>query len=243
MKRILLSLLVLLGMVFTSGAQSLEMIYEGEVFPHGGTITIDGDPYEDELIVHMVVKNIGAEAADIYCRKIELDIVENTSNYFCWNACFAPFVFLSPISIPLQPGEETDEFSGHYQPFINAGITQMCYSFFDINNPNDSTYFYVNYFASSVGVNETAATNQIVSNAYPNPAISQVAFDYNIPADVKTASINIHNLLGVKVREMNLAGNYGKVSLDISDLKEGIYFYSVQLDNQVTETKRLVISR
>jgi len=38
------------------------------------TITIDGDPYEDELIVHMVVKNIGAEAADIYCRKIELDI-------------------------------------------------------------------------------------------------------------------------------------------------------------------------
>ncbi len=243
MKRALLSLLVIVGMIFTSGAQSLELIYEGEVFPHGGTITIAGDPYEDELIVHMVIKNIASQPADIFARKIEMDVVESTSNYYCWNACFAPFIYLSPISIALQPGEETEEFSGHYQPFTNAGITQMCYSFFDGANPNDSTYFYVNYFASSVGINDLTLVKPTISNAYPNPASSQVSFDYNLPANVSNTTINIHNLLGAKVRKVNLSGYNGKATVDVSDLKDGIYFYSIQIDNQVTETKRLVISR
>jgi hypothetical protein len=243
MKRLLLSLLVIAALFSVAGAQSLELIYQGEVFPHGGTITMAGDPYEDELIVHMVVKNIAGQPADVFCRKIEIDVIGGTSNYYCWNACFAPFIYLSPISINLQPGESTEEFSGHYQPFVNAGITQMIYSFFDAANPNDSTYFYVNYFASSVGINETISTSPKVSNAYPNPASTQVSFDYNMPSGVSSASINIHNLLGVKVKEVSLYGFSGKATIDLMDLKEGIYFYSIQIDNQVTETKRLIISR
>jgi hypothetical protein len=243
MKRILLSLLVVAAIVSTAGAQSLELIYEGEVFPHGGSITIDGDPADDELVVHMVIKNIGSQAADVFCRKIVVDTIPGSSNYFCWNLCFGNRVYLSPVSIPLQPDEETDEFSGHYQPFSNAGLTQMIYSFFDGANPNDSTYFYVNYFASSVGISENTTDAPSLSNPYPNPASTQVSFDYNIPAGVSNASVNIHNLLGLKVKEFNLFGNNGKVTIDVMDLKEGIYFYSVKLDNQVTETKRLVISR
>ncbi len=243
MKKILLTTLVILGFFLWSGAQILEFSHNGEPFASGSTITIAGDPDEFELVSHMTVKNISSSEVTVKCRKIEIENIENTSNYYCWGACYPPFIYLSVLDVTIPAGESTDEFSGHYQPSGYAGIQQMCYSFFDINNPNDSIYYYVDFFASGVGIGEPAENESFVSHPYPNPAKSQVTFDYNFPAGTSSAVINIHNLLGERVREINLSGAAGKVVVGVDDLNDGIYFYSVNINNEIVETKRLVISK
>ncbi len=241
MKKILLFLL-LIGFSVTGFAQVLELYHEGELLPAGSTITIAGEPTEQELVSHLTVKNVSSATVDVYCRKMELEVVPNTNNYFCWGLCYGSDVFLSLLSVQIDPDMTTDEFSGHYQPLQQAGVTQMCYSFFDVNNPNDSTYVYVNFFASSVGIGEYGANEMFVSAPYPNPAVNHTSFDYQF-AEPGYSKIVLMNMLGAVVREQLISNNSGTLRMHVSDLKEGVYFYSVMHNNQVVETKKLVVSR
>lgn len=244
MKKIILSLLVIFGLSMGAGAQILELMHDDEPFPTGGTIEVQGYPTQLEIVSHITVKNVSDQEVVVKCRKIEIDVVPQTSNTFCWGLCYANFVYLSPLNINIAAGDTTQEFSGHYLPSEQIGITKMCYSFFDINNPNDSTYFYVNYNATpNVGISEPGMAKNFVSNPYPNPARSDVSFDFNFPAGTNNAKINIHNLLGSKVKEITVPGTEGKVTFSVQDLVDGIYFYSVTLNNEIVETHRLVISR
>ncbi len=244
MKKLVLFFLVFVSISAVSTAQTFELFHNDEPFPMGGTFEVQGYPDEFEIVSHITIKNVSSQEVVVKCRKIEIEVLANTSNTFCWGLCYAPSVFLSPLTITIAPGDTTQEFSGHYMPGGNEGITKMGYSFFDIDNPNDSIYFYVNYNGTySVGIEDQIAETAYVSNPYPNPANSMVNFDYQLPAGTIEAKIKVHNLLGAKVKELNISGMEGKVTINVDDLNDGIYFYSVNIDNVVVETKRLVISR
>lgn len=220
-----------------------ELYHDGELLEMGSEITVEGYPTANELESHMTIKNISDVEATVKCRKIDIDLLEGTSTYFCWAACFADFIYLSPLNVVIPAGESTEEFSGHYKPDGVTGVSTMCYSFFDIDNPNDSTYFYVKYDATLVGLDDLNKNEVFVSNPYPNPATSQVSFDYNLPLGTSSALVSVHNLLGAKVKELELNGVNGKTTVNVNDLNDGFYFYSVSIDNRIVETKRLVISR
>jgi hypothetical protein len=245
MKNVLLSSLFLFAFVLGAFAQQLQIEYAGQVILSGNTITIPGDPSQPELMAELSIKNLSTtDTLMVKARKIVVDTLPGTSNYFCWAACFPSFVYLSPTVIPIFPGTVTNEFSGHYEPKEHNGITRMCYSFFDERNVNDSVYLYIEYFASGVGINDKPALqNVVISNPYPNPASSRVNFDYQLPANARQAVISVHSLLGSKVKEIMLSGTSGKATFDVNDLKEGIYFYSIVVDNNIIATKRLVVSR
>ena len=129
-------------------------------------------------------------------------------------------------------------------PFNNVGVTIIRYTFFDDDNPNDSTHFFVNFNAGPVGIDDlTKNTKNSFSLAYPNPASNQVSFDYTLSDQTINAYIRVHNLLGTVVKETRLDYFSGKLILDVCDLNEGFYFYSIVVNNEVIDTKRLVISR
>jgi len=243
MKNLLLSAILVCFTMFAF-AQSLELWHDGELVEDQSDIWVLGDPSDGELIIELGVKNISTNSLDVICKKQEIEVIANTTNLFCWaGQCFSPFVFESPVSQPIAPGELTEEFSGHYMPAGNAGITIMRYTFFDQNNPADSICFYSYFFASTVGFEELGLESVKVSNAYPNPASNQTSFDYVLPQSASTASIKIHNLLGAVIKETVLTDKTGKATINVTDLNDGVYFYSVVVDNQTIETKRLIVSR
>jgi len=49
------------------------------------------------------------------------------------------------------------------------------------------------------------------------------------------------NLLGSVVKEVEIDQNSNKLSMDISNLDAGVYFYSIVVNNEVFQTKKLVI--
>ncbi len=245
MKNVLLSSLFLVAFVFGAFAQQMQITHEGQVIPSGNTITIPGDPSQPELMAALSIKNLSStETLMVKVRKIVVDTIPGTNNYYCWGACFPSFVYLSPTVVPIFPGTVNIEFSAHYEPKEHNGVTRMIYSFFDENNVNDSVWVEVHYFASGIGIDDAPSQqNVVISNPYPNPASSRVNFDYQLPANARQAVISVHSLLGSKVKEIMLFGTSGKVTFDVNDLKEGIYFYSIVVDNNIIATKRLVVSR
>ena len=81
------------------------------------------------------------------------------------------------------------------------------------------------------------------SGAYPNPAINVVYVDYSIPEPINNTSIVITNMLGLKVKEVNLGDRSGKARIAVTDLINGIYFYSLVADDQLLLTRKFIVRR
>ena len=80
-----------------------------------------------------------------------------------------------------------------------------------------------------------------LSNVYPNPANTEANFDFTLNASISKAQINIYNLLGSKIKTYVLNENEGTLTANTSDLNEGIYFYSLVIDNESKLTQKLII--
>ncbi len=244
MKKIFLSVLLIAFVSVFTYSQSFEFIHEGTVIPNGGIIQVSGDLTLFEIVAEMDIKNISANPIEAKLRKFEVDVLPGTSNLFCWGLCFPPFVFESPSPVVIQPNTVCEEFSGHYTANSLAGVSIMRYTVFDAVHVTDSAYFFVEFNAGTVGINDFSSHKKIsVSNPYPNPAKSQTSFNYQLPANTSKASIKIHNLLGAIVKDVQLVGQSGKISVNVSDLNDGVYFYSIVVNNETYETKRLIVSR
>ena len=243
MKKIFLSVLTIAFVAVLASAQSFQFIHEGIDIPNGGTIQVSGDVTLYEIVAEMGVKNVSANPVQAKLRKFEVDVIPGTSNLFCWGLCFPPFIFESPDPIVIQPNTVCEEFSGHYTSNGISGVSVMRYTIFDAVHITDSAYFFVEFNSGTVGLTDYLNKKISVSNPYPNPAKSQTTFNYQLPANNSKSSIKIHNLLGALVKEVQLVGQEGKVTINVGDLNDGVYFYSVVVNNNTFETKRLIISR
>ena len=79
-----------------------------------------------------------------------------------------------------------------------------------------------------------------ISEVYPNPANNLASIDYDCSAS-KNSNIVIYNMLGTEVEKINVSGKSGKARINTSLYKEGIYFYSLLIDNEVIRTQKLIV--
>ena len=117
----------------------------------------------------------------------------------------------------------------------------MTYVWFDKNNPDDSVVVTVEYNASPAGIGEDHLNKALLSNAYPNPANTQVSFDYELPEGVNDASILVTNILGVTVKNVDLQNNSGKITIPTFDFPQGIYFYNFIAGKKIIDTRKFIV--
>ncbi len=80
-------------------------------------------------------------------------------------------------------------------------------------------------------------------NAYPNPANSYIIFNYSFPPSINNVRIEIRNILGFEIRKNKLSSGTDNYRLETKRLNDGIYFYSVLVNEQVLTTKKFIIKR
>ena len=196
---------------------------------------------DGEIIQHLALINSSANDIPVMAKKTYISIVSGSSNLFCWGLCFGPDTFLSGDAITVAAGTTNWlDFSGHYLPAGVAGASTVRYTFFAERNPGDSVCVNVVYMAFPLGTEELNANVSSLSNAYPSPAKDQVNFNYSIPAGSR-GNVIVRNVLGSSVREAALPSTNGKVSLQIADLKDGIYFTSLLVNGNLVLTRKMVV--
>jgi len=79
------------------------------------------------------------------------------------------------------------------------------------------------------------------SNPFPNPANQQTGISFQLPSPSSEARIMLRNLLGSVVKEIKVNGSANKVSINTSDLNNGLYFYSILFENKILSTKKLIV--
>jgi hypothetical protein len=101
--------------------------------------------------------------------------------------------------------------------------------------------FPIDFFVGTGG--EKSAPGFGVSQNFPNPASGTAAFYVNLPK-AGHVLVGLSNLQGQVLRQQDLGqlvqGNH-RITLDLSDLAEGIYFYTVTVDG-VAVSKKVMVS-
>jgi predicted small secreted protein len=76
----------------------------------------------------------------------------------------------------------------------------------------------------------------------PNPFKENTEIRYKLPATAKTAEIQIYNISGSLVKQYP-ADASGIVVVKGSDLKAGIYSYTLIVDNYAVDTKKMILTK
>lgn len=94
----------------------------------------------------------------------------------------------------------------------------------------------------SVGVNDKISNAEgKFSNVYPNPVKNTINIDCKNVEDIVT--LTVYNITGSKMIEREMDTYNGKLSVNVSDLKNGLYLYSISVKGETVETKKFVINK
>jgi hypothetical protein len=126
-------------------------------------------------------------------------------------------------------------------------------SFNGIANPPDDQSDNAGLLESSAGTSSGSVINFTSANAiktnqafiasihnYPNPASSITTIKCKFNSQPESASIKVYNMMGSVVKEINM-DKQDKVEFSVTELNEGIYFYSVIADEKILAVNKLVV--
>jgi hypothetical protein len=269
MKRILLSVLIVSFIALSVDAQ-LKIIEHGLYqFIDGQPVLVEPAGTEDlggttiELVAedltgdneHQVwVVNESNETLTLRCVRTELSVLPETENNVCWGLCPISTqtagdqpVWIVGGTAPaftetLAPGDTAITFAFHYEPNQTDGCSLFKIEFFD-DATTSILYgsFNLNWeHSSSTCVTSVDEFQNIETSLSPNPASNITAL--TMSGVDKPVDIQIFDLLGQTIAK----DRFNPVSadrylIDTNDMGNGIYFVSIQDENQVLKTMKLVV--
>ncbi len=251
MKKIYLTLF--LGLAYLTGFSQFSFIDPNSGLPAEASYTITVEPNSPTISHDFEIHNDYASQKTIKIKRYLLNLVNGQEAYYCFGInCFG--FDASPVYVPAQSsviaaggvlpnGGGTYGLKTDFDDYNNMGSARVRYVLYDINNISDSISLEMNYVVSAVGLAKLDAKNFTISNPMPNPATSNVSVKHNFTTTPKTASVKIYNMVGTLVKEVKVEGTEGKTQLDVSTLNEGVYFYTLVVNDKLISTKKLIITK
>lgn len=236
MKKIVLFLLAFA--CATAFAQDLKFFYNGEEIHD--TVLLQGAELGRMNNFTINILNNTDSSVFITIQKENLSEAAGSYNTFCMGQCFDPSVLIAPEPLVLAAHAQTteDDFHVVYNPGRAEGTSLVRYNFIN----GDETHSIILVFTTeALSINNDLKINKF--NAYPNPCTSQVQIQYDLAkySNFRNANIVITNLVGKKLKTTALRGINGKETIDVSMLPAGIYFYSIEVNDRIISSKKLII--
>jgi hypothetical protein len=241
MKKIILILVVILIAGVNVFSQNLTLSNSTNIYANGSTIHVNGDTNQT-LYSYIFITNGSASNMSVKLKKKHISVIPGTDNYMCWGGTCLPdtSIYLFPYPTVINAGAtNTSDFSGDYYPYSHGGTSKIRYTFYNMNQVNDSVCFFVDYIVPDVGINELNPVT--ASEIYPNPADNATFLSYSISSKFGTAEFRLIDLLGNKVQVIPIFNMDGKIKINTENLHSGIYFYSMMLDGRSIFTKKLIV--
>lgn len=95
-------------------------------------------------------------------------------------------------------------------------------------------------FIDPASVSLQAQEKAIRMNAYPNPASDALVVDFN---KNEVSKVELVSIAGQLIESQNVSSNVQKTTFDVSNVENGVYIVKVTLNNDLTHTMRVVVSR
>jgi hypothetical protein len=251
MKRIF-TLILALTTLTTAFGQSIKIL-KGTTDVTNTVITLSINK-DENLETFLSLKNTTANTINFQVNRSILNgpMVDDScaSLYYCTGSlCYPPKSEINWTPDPnpdalIGPNETLADVKGitaHYWTCEDhcRDLTVMYRVYNEAPGSKDTAKLTIKYTCST-GIDEEVAASAFISNAYPNPASTDFSVNYHMNSFAKS-EITITDVLGKKIKEVKLTEKEGNITISTSQLKEGIYFYSLIVNNHVTATRKIVI--
>lgn len=225
-----------------TSAQSYQVLDKQGNDVTGTVITVWGDT-ASAMSVYLDLKNISGNTVYTRAKKIENNLLAGAKVSMCFaNHCYLSNVYVTQYQDTILPGDTDKTFSGDYSANGNLGYSLVTFVFFRPSNPSDSAWVQVQFAATPVNIVSSGDPVFEISSPFPNPASSQVSFNYSIPEN-SSASFTLLDITGSKIKEIPVYNTHGILNIPTNDISEGMYFYSFYLDGKMIITKKLIIQK
>jgi hypothetical protein len=229
----------------TSFAQSFRFI-DGLTVAQPAYYRNVADSTGDEFILHCTNVSNATKSAKV--RMTVLSTPSGCSNnvFFCDPiACYPPSVHISVAAFDIGAGDTvTAALVPHIDPGFCCGDYSVSYCLFDVANESDSVnvkvYYNVNGNHCTDGIGELTESYSLC-DAYPNPATDELFIPYRLENGTDGMGLVLLNMSGEQVQEYVLKGYTGELKIDATFLPQGIYFYALRNQNNISGFKKLLI--
>ncbi len=159
--------------------------------------------------------------------------------------CFDPKRELAKIKLSLDPGEIVTDLYLEFEMGIVETMGSFDLFFVNVENIRETFIVEARYSVSNPDkkIDEFDYKEIKLSDVYPNPSGRVAQLDYQFKNPKVKAKITINSFIGNPIAEYELDPGRNSLSINVSDFKEGIYFYTLFLDNKNIVTKKLQIKK
>jgi|DewCreStandDraft_4_1066084.scaffolds.fasta_scaffold00019_201 hypothetical protein len=222
-------------------SQSLEITLS-DTLVTGYADDLDNMPHS-----YATIKNNSFNTIDIKAKLTIEQLGEGHLVAFCLGQCYPPtdHDMISPGSFRLESGQSSqhNDFYAVLEHGGNIGTTIIKFRFFDINNENDYAEYRCIFNILYSSVEDEFIAQVTITEAYPNPAKDYLQFNLKNNSTLTLPVLNIYSPDGKVYKRQSIYSNIEKVTLDISDLPAGAYFYNVTENNKKSRSKKFIIAR
>lgn len=218
---------------------------QGELHHNGGqaplTFAIDSASASiDHFATDFYIVNTGSVNLDITTTRVQQHTTAGWSEYVC-DCDFCPLatgtVWESPSNPSIAPGD-----SCLLQPKVYPNDIDGCAIYtYHVEAQNHVFIDSVQITFTIAGMNCFLGENELEQtpsfSVYPNPATDIVNVSVNNMSG--NSSFILFDIVGKEIMNANLIN--GVNPIDVSNLTPGVYFYSIKNDNNIIETKKVVI--
>lgn len=231
-------------MTFSAMSQSTLQLFDASgIVQNGSVFHVWGDTAMGVILKKdFTVKNNSGNDYSYKLRKSVIDTVPGSENYFCFNSCYQAGSYSSnPLLI--NAGIDTVVFTGDYEARGHLGESIITYNIYNTSNPDDSIRVFIHYHGSATGIDENDLSQFYISKPFPNPAVTNVSFNYSFPAKTAPVKFQLLDLTGKIMNESALNNNKGTFTINTKGINNGIYFCSFYADNRKILTRKIAVYR
>jgi len=131
-------------------AQHLTLSYVDGAVANQEVKTVKGLATDFMISSFVWVTNNYSDSLCIKAKKTEISTFGSSTNSFCWDVCYSTNVFVSTGYEKIAPADTFKLFSGDFFPNGSGGTAVIMYTFFDMNNPNDSVCYIVHFVSGGI---------------------------------------------------------------------------------------------
>lgn len=239
MKKIFTLFVGLVVVGSASFAQGIEIHYGGQSLA-STSFTVDSAASVDHTKIDYYLVNTSGASIEIDWQRIRrADMAPYTDQVCDELYCYqAPDnnLFLSPTYTTIPAGDSV-LFQPKVYPNSTAGCAIYTYVIYSDHGSTFQDSVQVKYRFGGQDCFLSVEETPITFSVYPNPASTNL----NIKAitNGNNVVLKLYNIMGELVKTETIVD--GNNLINVSNLTDGIYFYSVIKNNQIVETKKLII--
>lgn len=233
----------LVALALGANAQTLEIRLPGGAEDVSGTM-IEVVSGSFEISQEFEVKNVSGGALDLRIVRVKLEKLAGTKDYICWGGsaldgnCYPASdvsvvdPYITPDAANIADGDNGWMIVYHVPEDI-AGCASYRYFVID---PADTKLDSIDVqFCSTLSVEKQ---EKLFLSVFPNPAANYINIELS-NANSANLKVQLFNIVGEIVLEREITSGINKFS--VATLPNGVYFYSILTNQNVLETKKIVI--